>query len=91
MLNQARFFYADDRVATVAILGRRNWSPMHLPASQTHANAADIDLVVNICSAVILIFGLSFVTRYGVAAGLVLNPIIMVIAFIGLRCRLPCL
>jgi AAA family ATP:ADP antiporter len=46
---------------------------------------ADIALVVNICSAVILTFGLGrFVTRFGVTAGLVLNPLILVVAFLAL-------
>jgi AAA family ATP:ADP antiporter len=44
---------------------------------------ADIDLVVNIASAVILIFGLGrLVHRFGVTAGLLLNPLIMLLAFL---------
>jgi ATP:ADP antiporter, AAA family len=46
---------------------------------------ADISLVVNILAAVILLFGLGrYVHRFGVTAGLILNPIIMVVAFIAL-------
>jgi len=46
---------------------------------------ADISLVVNILAAIILLFGLGrFVHRFGVTAGLILNPIIMVVAFIAL-------
>jgi ATP:ADP antiporter, AAA family len=46
---------------------------------------ADISLVVNVLAAVILLFGMGrYVHRFGVTAGLILNPIIMVIAFIGL-------
>jgi ATP:ADP antiporter, AAA family len=46
---------------------------------------ADISLVVNILAAIILLFGLGrYVHRFGVTAGLILNPIIMVIAFIAL-------
>jgi ATP:ADP antiporter, AAA family len=46
---------------------------------------ADISLVVNVLAAIILLFGLGrYVHRFGVTAGLILNPIIMVIAFIGL-------
>jgi ATP:ADP antiporter, AAA family len=46
---------------------------------------ADISLVVNILAAIILLFGLGrYVHRFGVTAGLVLNPIIMVVAFIAL-------
>jgi ATP:ADP antiporter, AAA family len=44
---------------------------------------ADIDLVVNVATAVVLIFGLGrLVQRFGVTAGLVLNPFIMLIAFV---------
>jgi AAA family ATP:ADP antiporter len=46
---------------------------------------ADISLVVNVLAAIILLFGMGrYVHRFGVTAGLILNPIIMVIAFIGL-------
>ena len=45
---------------------------------------ADIDLVVNVCTAAVLIFGLGrFVHRFGVTAGLILNPLLMVIAFLA--------
>jgi ATP:ADP antiporter, AAA family len=44
---------------------------------------ADIDLVVNIATALILTFGLShLVQRFGVTAGLVLNPLILLLAFV---------
>jgi len=46
---------------------------------------ADISLAVNICTAVILFFGIGhFVRRFGVTATLVANPFIMVIAFLAL-------
>jgi AAA family ATP:ADP antiporter len=46
---------------------------------------ADISLVVNVLAAIILLFGLGrYVHRFGVTAGLILNPIIMVIAFVAL-------
>jgi AAA family ATP:ADP antiporter len=46
---------------------------------------ADISLVVNVLAAIILLFGLGrYVQRFGVTAGLILNPIIMAVAFIGL-------
>jgi AAA family ATP:ADP antiporter len=46
---------------------------------------ADIDLAVNICTAVILIFGLNrLLRRFGVTGGLVLNPMLMLLAFVGL-------
>lgn len=44
---------------------------------------ADIDLVVNLCSAIVAMFGVSrFITRFGVTAGLVINPFLMVISFV---------
>jgi len=50
-------------------------------AGRTQA-IADIDLVVNIATALILTFGLGrLVQRFGVTAGLVLNPLIMLLAF----------
>jgi ATP:ADP antiporter, AAA family len=43
---------------------------------------ADIDLVVNIASALILTFGLGrLVQRFGVTAGLLLNPLLLLLAF----------
>jgi AAA family ATP:ADP antiporter len=45
---------------------------------------ADIDLVVNLFTAVILFLGLGrVVQRFGVTAGLVLNPLLMVLAFLA--------
>jgi AAA family ATP:ADP antiporter len=45
---------------------------------------ADVDLFVNVCSAIILIFGLGrFLRRFGVTASLVLTPIIMAAACFG--------
>jgi ATP:ADP antiporter, AAA family len=46
---------------------------------------ADVDLFVNICSAVILIFGLGRVLRrFGVTASLLLTPLIMIAACVGI-------
>ena len=46
---------------------------------------ADVDLFVNICSAAIMILGLGRgLRRFGVTAGLVLSPVIMVAACFGL-------
>ena len=51
-------------------------------AERTQA-LADIDLVVNACSAIVAFFGVSrFVARFGVTGGLVVNPILMVISFV---------
>jgi AAA family ATP:ADP antiporter len=46
---------------------------------------ADVDLFVNVCSAIILIFGLGRVLRrFGVTASLLLTPLLMLAACIGL-------
>jgi len=51
-------------------------------ASRTQA-LADIDLAVNICSAIVSIFGLSrMILRFGVTGSLILNPILMAISFV---------
>jgi len=51
--------------------------------SRTQA-IAEIDLVVNICTAVFLLVGLGpLIQRFGVTAGLLLNPLIMIPAFVG--------
>ena len=51
-------------------------------AARTQA-LADIDLVVNICSAIVAIFGLTrVIARFGVTGSLVLNPILMAISFV---------
>jgi ATP:ADP antiporter, AAA family len=43
---------------------------------------ADIDLIVNIASALIMILGVGrLIKKFGVTAGLVLNPLIMLVAF----------
>jgi len=45
---------------------------------------ADIDLMVNICTALVLFLGLGpLLQRFGVTAGLLLNPLIMIPAFVG--------
>lgn len=51
-------------------------------ASRTQA-LADIDLAVNIFSALVAAFGLSrFIKRFGVTGSLVLNPILMAVSFV---------
>jgi AAA family ATP:ADP antiporter len=85
VLNQAAFILLMTWVNTVAYfcqtdLIARTYTGI---ASRTQA-IADIDLVVNICTASILLLGLGrFVRRFGVTAGLILNPLLMVIAFLA--------
>lgn len=86
LMNQAVFFLLMTWVATVGYfiqtdLITQNFTDL---ASRTRA-LADIDLVVNVCSAVVLIFGLGrFVARFGITAGLVLNPVLMVLSLIAM-------
>jgi ATP:ADP antiporter, AAA family len=85
VLNQAAFMLLMTWVNTVAYfcqtdLIARTYTGI---ASRTQA-IADIDLVVNICTASILLLGLGrIVQRFGVTAGLILNPLLMVIAFLA--------
>jgi AAA family ATP:ADP antiporter len=86
MLNQAAFMLLMTWVNTVAYFFQTDLIAKAFEAIAGRAQAiANINLVVNICSAAILTFGLGrFVQRFGVTAGLVLNPIIMVVAFVGI-------
>ena len=85
-INQAAFMLLMTWVSTVAYFFQTDLIAQAFSAIESRAQAlADIDLVVNICTALILTFGLGrFVQRFGVTAGLVLNPLIMVVAFIGI-------
>lgn len=73
-VNTVAFFLQTDVIAKA----------FSLQASRAIA-VIDISLVVNILAAIIALFGLGrYVHRFGVTAGLILNPIIMAVAFIGL-------
>src|SRR5665213_407264 len=73
-VNTVAYFFQTDLVA-------RNFSAV---AGRVQA-IADIDLVVNLCTAVVLILGLgTLLQRFGVTTCLILNPAIMVLAFLGL-------
>lgn len=86
LMNQATFFLLMTWVATVAYFLQTDLITQNFTDLESRTRAlADIDLVVNICSALVLIFGLShLVTRFGVTAGLVINPILMVIALVAM-------
>ncbi|MGD9842905.1 MAG: NTP/NDP exchange transporter, partial [Steroidobacteraceae bacterium] len=85
MLNQAAFMLLMTWIATVTYFLQTDLIAKTFSDITGRTQAiADIDLVVNICSALILTFGLGrFVQRFGVTWGLLLNPIFMVIAFVG--------
>jgi ATP:ADP antiporter, AAA family len=82
---QAWFILFMTWVNTVAYFFQTDLIASSFQALEARAQAlADIDLAVNVCSALILIFGLGkLVQKFGVTAGLLLNPIIMVLAFLG--------
>ena len=84
--NQAAFMLLMTWVNTVGYFFQTEAIANAFSAVESRTVAiADIALVVNIGAALVLIFGLGrFVTRFGVTAGLLLNPIIMVVAFVVL-------
>jgi AAA family ATP:ADP antiporter len=83
---QAAFILLMTWVNTVAYFLQTDVISHAFSADTSRAVAvADISLMVNVLAAIILLFGLGrYVHRFGVTAGLVLNPIIMVVAFIAL-------
>ena len=85
MLNQAAFMLLMTWIATIAYFLQTDWVTKSFSALSERTQAiADIDLVVNICSALVLLLGLSrFVQRFGVTSSLILNPLLMIMAFIG--------
>ena len=84
MMSQAGFVLLMTWANTVAYFLQTDLIAHAFAAVEGRAQAiAQIDLLVNIATAVILTFGLGrLVQRFGVTAGLVLNPIIMLIAFL---------
>jgi AAA family ATP:ADP antiporter len=86
MRSQSLFMLLMTCTSTIAYFLQTDVIGRTFPALAGRAQAiADIDLLVNICSAAVLIFGLGrYVQRFGVTAGLVLNPLLMVVAFLGM-------
>jgi ATP:ADP antiporter, AAA family len=82
---QAAFFFLMTWVNTIAYFMQTDLISQAFSEVDSRAVAiADISLVVNVLAAIILLFGMGrFVHRFGVTAGLILNPIIMVFAFIA--------
>jgi AAA family ATP:ADP antiporter len=83
-INQALFMLFMTWIATIGYflqteLVAKSFSDL---AARTQA-LANIDLVVNVASALVALFGLSrFITLFGVTGSLVLNPILMASSFI---------
>jgi ATP:ADP antiporter, AAA family len=84
-LSQAGFILLMTWVNTVAYFIQTDVVARTFTSIASRAEAiADIDLVVNVCTATILVFGLGrYVQRFGVTAGLILNPLLMVGAFLA--------
>ncbi len=80
---QALFMVLMTWVATVAYFMQTEIIAQHISAMSARAVAiADIDLAVNVATALVLILGLSrIVRRFGLTTTLVLNPLIMIAAF----------
>jgi AAA family ATP:ADP antiporter len=83
-INQALFMLFMTWIATIGYflqteLVAKSFSDL---AARTQA-LANVDLVVNVVSALVALFGLSrFIAMFGVTGSLVLNPILMAISFI---------
>jgi AAA family ATP:ADP antiporter len=84
-LNQAAFILLMTWVNTVAYFCQTDLIARTYSEIGSRAQAiADIDLIVNICTAAVLMLGLGrIVHRFGVGAGLILNPLLMVAAFLA--------
>jgi AAA family ATP:ADP antiporter len=84
LLSQAAFMLLMTWISTIGYvlqtdIVQRTFSDL---ASRTRA-LSEIDLAVNIISALIAMFGLSrFILRFGLTRSLVLNPILMAISFV---------
>jgi AAA family ATP:ADP antiporter len=83
-MNQALFILLMTWIATIGYFLQTEMIAKAFTGLAERAQAlADIDLIVNLCSAIVAWFGVSrFIARFGVTGGLVINPILMVISFI---------
>ena len=84
LMNQAVFILLMTWIATIGYFIQTDLITKAFSSITARTQAlADIDLGVNICSAAVLILGLSrYIKRFGVTASLVLNPFLMAISFI---------
>jgi ATP:ADP antiporter, AAA family len=85
MLGQAAFMVLMTWVATILYFLQTDFiAKAYADTARRTVAFADVDLFVNICSAIILIFGLGRVLRrFGVTASLLLTPILMAAACFG--------
>jgi ATP:ADP antiporter, AAA family len=85
VMTQAAYLLMMTWVNTVAYFMQTDLIARTFSAIEARAQAiADIDLTVNLATALILAFGLGqILRRFGVRAGLILNPIFMIPAFLA--------
>src|SRR5262249_42658387 len=86
LLNQAAFMLLMTWIATIFYFLQTDIIARTFPAVESRAVAfADVDLFVNIASALILIFGLSrLLQRFGVTPSLLLTPLLMGLMCLGI-------
>ena len=85
LLQQSAFMLLMTWVNTVAYFLQTDILASSLDSINARTQVlADIDLWVNVASAAILVFGAGrFVHRFGVTAGLIVNPLLMIVCFVG--------
>jgi AAA family ATP:ADP antiporter len=83
---QAAFMFMMTSVATVAYFLQTDVVTQAFSEVERRAVAiSNIAIVVNVIAALVLLLGLGrYVTRFGVTAGLFLNPLLMLVAFVVL-------
>jgi ATP:ADP antiporter, AAA family len=84
LMNQATFILLMTWIATIGYFLQTELVAKAFAGLPERTQAlADIDLAVNLCSALVAMFGLSrFISRFGVTWSLLLNPVLMVISFV---------
>jgi ATP:ADP antiporter, AAA family len=85
-MNQALFMLMMTWMATIAYFIQTDLvAKTYVDIADRTKALADIDLLVNISSAVILLFGLSrYITRFGVTSALIINPVLNALSFIAM-------
>jgi AAA family ATP:ADP antiporter len=84
LVNQALFIMLMTWIATIGYFLQTEMIAKAFAGLPERTQAlANIDFVVNLCSALVAMFGVSrYLARFGVTGGLVLNPVLMVISFV---------
>ena len=83
-VNQALFIMLMTWIATIGYFLQTEMISRAFSGLPERTQAlANIDLAVNLCSAIVAMFGVSrFIARFGVTGGLIINPFLMVISFV---------